>query len=392
MALAGTVTHNKRHSDEQRGLACLYGIGTATPAHSSSQKDVLRFLVQMLRHQPPSEQTPQLIHIVEQLVLRSGVENRSSVVADFCRDDPSSFEFFPPNWALEPFPSTRARMEVYERESVSLAQEAATRALADAGVSPDRVTHLVVSTCTGFFAPGPDILLIGRLGLRPTVRRTIIGFMGCYAGFNGMRVAEALVRADPEAVVLQVCVELCSLHFQKKPRLDLMISNLLFGDGAAAAVSARAGRPAVSSVCATTLGLHCAVSDDSLSQMAWIIGDHGFEMSLGIKVPETLGRDAPGFVTDLLHMTGSRRSRVCGWAVHPGGPKILRSVRNALQLDADALTVSYSVLRRYGNLSSATIFFVLDDLLRNSPPGDVVALGFGPGLTMEGAVFRKSSR
>jgi alpha-pyrone synthase len=293
---------------------------------------------------------------------------------------------FPPNWQLEPFPSTARRMEIYEKASVDLAEQAARGALAEAGIDPSEVTHLVICTCTGFFAPGPDILLARRLGLRPTVARSILGFMGCYAGFNGMRSADQIVRSQPRAVVLHVCVELCTLHFQKKASPDLLIANCLFSDGCAAAVYAapgRGGKPL-----ALVAGNHSHVEGDSLDQMTWHIGDTGFEMRLSVQVPRTLGRQAAPFVEALLDRASLARKDVASWAVHPGGRKIVEALAAPLDLGEEDLAPSYGVLNDYGNMSSATIYFVLDRRLRDGgPAGPVVALGFGPGLTMEGAVL-----
>lgn len=362
-------------SPPARALTRLCGLGTAVPRHSAGQRQICRFLTRVTG-----------IDSLKKLYAASGIARRHSVLADYGENDPRDFAFFPKNWALEPFPSTAARMAVYERCSVELAESAARRALAESGVPARRVTHLIVATCTGFFAPGPDIALIERLGLPGDVRRAVIGFMGCYAGFNGLRAADDIVRADPGAVVLQICVELCSLHFQKRPRPDLQVANALFADGASAAVYAAAA-PSEGPGLADVLASHGRIAPGTIDQMSWRIGDTGFEMSLDRRVPRSLKRHAPIFVEELLRRAGQSASAAAGWAVHPGGRKIVEEVRDALGLSEEDVASSFEILRDYGNMSSPTIFFVLDRELRRRR-GCVVAMGFGPGLTMEGAVLR----
>jgi predicted naringenin-chalcone synthase len=362
----------------------LYGLGTAVPPHSSGQPQVQKFMTELARaaHGGRAAKT---VGFIEKIYSASGIEKRHSVLPDYVKEDPAEFEFYPTNWALDPFPSTAARMKVYERESVVLAAEAARKALAQAGATVAEVTHLIVTTCTGFFAPGPDIMLLETLGLRPDCQRTLIGFMGCYAGFNAMKTAGHIVASDPEAVVLCVSVELCSLHFQKRPEFDFMIGNSLFADGAGAAVFAAAGRygRGVADLAAS----YGRVAPDSLGGMSWHIGDTGFEMRLDPGVPKTLHKHAPDFARDLLSRAGLARDEVSRWAVHPGGRRIIEGVAEALTLDDGQTRSSRAVLAANGNMSSATIFFVLAEELRSAVDSPVAALGFGPGLTMEGAVF-----
>lgn len=209
--------------------------------------------------------------------------------------------------------------------------------------------------------------------------------MGCYAGFTGLRQAAHIVASDPDAMVLVVAVELCSLHFQKRPDTDLIVANALFADGAGAAVlgSAEQRGPAR----ALLRGAHAAFAPGSLDQMTWRIGDHGFEMRLAAEVPSTLRGAAQSFVAELLRRARTPESDIAHWVAHPGGPRILAAIEEALGLERRALELSYGVLRDHGNMSSATIFFVLERELARGAAGSSVALGFGPGLTMEGVVL-----
>jgi predicted naringenin-chalcone synthase len=250
------------------------------------------------------------------------------------------------------------------------------------------VTHLVISTCTGFFAPGPDVELGFALGLREDVQRTVIGFMGCYAGLNAIRTADQIVRSDPaHATVLHVSVELCSLHFQREPTVKMLIANSLFGDGAAAAVYRADSK--TSRGLATIRGTASHVEANTLDRMRWEIGDHGFVMNLGADIPQHLERGAAPFVRRLLEASRvSDRESVIGYAIHPGGRRILEAVTRGLSLPTDAAGSAFDVLRELGNMSSATILFVLErELARVARPGHVLALGFGPGLTIEGVTL-----
>lgn len=380
----------------------LYGLGTATPPHSAAQADVGAFMARVVAaagaEAADGAGPPRRARLIRRLYAESGIARRHSVLADYTRTDPAAFDFFPPNWALDPFPTTAARMAVFRDASVDLAAAAAGDALAEAGVAPGEVTHLVISTCTGFFAPGPDVALQRRLGLAPTVARTVIGFMGCNAGFNGLRAADDIVRGRPEAVVLQVCVELCSLHFQRDAAAETLIANCLFADGASAAVWASAARRPGG--LASVAGTRSAVHPDSGDQMGWRIGDHGFVMTLSDRVPETLAAAIGPFVAALRDACGAGGGPVAGWAIHPGGRRIVEQLGRALGLAASDVASAYGVLRDCGNMSSATLLFVVRrelDRLRataspaataDAPTGDVVALGFGPGLSLEGAVLR----
>src|SRR5688572_22307234 len=216
-------------------------------------------------------------------------------------------------------------MAIYRREAVPLAKKTAVRALARASIDPRAVSHLIISTCTGFFAPGPDIELGLALGLRPDVQRTVIGFMGCYAGINAIRTADQIVRADPSATVLQVSVELCSLHLQRESTMKMLIANMLFGDGAAAAIYGAEGSPIA------IRGTASRVEADSLDRMRWEIGDHGFVMHLSADIPEHPERGADSFVRQLMDASGvTDRESIAGWAIHPGGRRILEAIARGL--------------------------------------------------------------
>lgn len=277
-------------------------------------------------------------------------------------------------------PSTAERSAEYGRAAPGLFADAARRALADARVAPAEVTHLVTVSCTGVFAPGPDVLLARDLGLDPRVERYHLGFVGCAAALPALRVADRLVRAQPDAVVVVVCAELCSLHIRVSTDPQQIVAASVFADGAAAAVvrAATAGPRLELDAFGTT------IVPDTEPEMAWVVGDAGFEMTLTAEVPRIVGREVREAAGALLGADA--------WAVHPGGRSILDRVAAGLELGEEAMAPSRRVLREYGNMSSATILFILRALLHDAALADgarIGALAFGPGLTVETARLRR---
>lgn len=368
-------------------MTTLEAIGTAVPAHSRTQAEAAAFM-QRITSLP--ENIRQRIPFLYE---RSAIGRRYSCVADYAQEDPAAFTLFPPDWSFQPAPSTAKRNAVYQREIVPLAERAAREALERAGRDVGEVTHLVFASCTGFFAPGPDIHLVRALGLPMSTKRTLVGFMGCYAAFNAMRVASAFTESDPNAVVLVVCAELCTLHFQISDQLEDAVVNALFADGAAAAVVSgkeKAGTLAY-------LGSHVTMDANSLDYMTWAVGDTGYDMGLSSRVPSVIARHLDGFVAELLAPVGKTRDDVDFWPIHPGGRAIVDKAVEVLNLPEGAVQHSLDVLHDYGNMSSATILFVLERFLRDHQLAIAqggagldlgVAMAFGPGLTLEGAVLR----
>ena len=369
-----------------RDPPAILAVATGVPPHCTTQKRMAHFMSKVLEATLPPDRAERWLPRLRAIYENSGIRMRYSVVADYLATRPEDFSFFPPNWNLSPFPSTADRMKLFEAASVELAERIGREAIEKAGLHPGDITHLVFCTCTGFFAPGPDIALIERLGLRPSTQRTLIGFMGCHAGINGLRTGEQIVLAYPESRVLHICLELCSLHLQKDLSKNALLSNCLFGDGCSAVVYGHS--PAGRTPVARFLASASSVAPGTADQMSWRIGDAGFEMGLAAEVPETLRTRAKEFVGGLIDLARLRFEDVTHWAVHPGGPRILEGIRSALGLSEDDLASAYGTLRDYGNMSSPTIFFVLERILARRPcRGPVVLLSFGPGLTMESAVL-----
>jgi predicted naringenin-chalcone synthase len=274
----------------------------------------------------------------------------------------------------------------YEREAPPLAAQAARIALASAGHAPGEVTHLVTVSCTGFSAPNFDLGLVRELGLAWTVARTHLGFMGCHGALNGLRVAGGYAASDPDACVLVCAVELCSLHYQYGWNSDLAVSNGIFADGAAALVGGTA--PGSSGDDWVLASSGCSLLEDSAELMAWRIGNHGFEIALSARVPGVIESALTPWLDGWLASQQLTRSDISTWAIHPGGPRILESVAAATGLRREDYAVSQEVLGEFGNMSSPTILFILDRLRQRRAPRPCLALGFGPGLAVEAALFR----
>ncbi len=370
-----------------RSMTRLYGLGTSLPAFSDVQEHAHNFMSQVIEAVTNEDERDRALFYLDHIIANCGISRRFSAIGDYSCSDPADFTFFPKNWALAPTVATERRMLMFEQLSVDLAEQSARRALEHAGVEARDVTHVIFVTCTGFFAPGPDILLVNRLGLRPTVCRTVIGFMGCYAAFNALRMADQIVRAEPDAVVLQVHVELCSLHFQNAFSVQHLVSNCLFADGSASAVYARPGRYAGGLADIQTT--YCVLGNDSLAKMSWRITDHGFSMYLDSDVPKRVYAETAGFVHALCDRAALNPREIERWAVHPGGPKIVDAVCEAMDLGDENVAQARAVLNDFGNMSSSTVLFVLEQMFRQKRcDSPIVMLGFGPGLTMEGAILQ----
>lgn len=309
-------------------------------------------------------------NLLNRSLRRAQIDHRYSFLNPSCFHDGG---FYSPGR----FPDTGARMRFFEQHAVTLA----TAALAQLDLDQIRtkVTHLIVACCTGFYAPGLDIDIVNRLGLRPSVERTVVGFMGCYAGISALRLARHVVRSEPEATVLVINVELCTLHLQELDDLEQMLCFSLWGDGCAASVVSAEARGIELKT------FHTTTIEDSAQQMAWRIGGSGFDMMLSGQVPRTLASALPSKVDAILG--GRRNHQIDLWAVHPGGRSILDAIAMTLELAEDALDVSRDVLRRFGNMSSATVIFVLKSLLDRRLQGLGCAMAFGPGLTAESMIF-----
>jgi alpha-pyrone synthase len=346
-----------------KATAYLNRIATAVPQHDVHDAFVL-FAEKMLAN-------PRLHPVFHRMVSRARIAHRYSFL-----DPQEDSRHFSSNGAHEfyrlgSFPDTAQRMELFEQSAPVLMKKAVDR-LALSEKERSSITHVLVTCCTGLYAPGLDFEIVDHLGLSPGVERTMVGFMGCYAAINALKLARHIVRSDPKAAVLMVNLELCTLHLQETQELEQVLSFLIFADGAAASlISASEQGFALDSFKAEMV-------PSTRELITWKIRGLGFDMFLSGQVPAELGL--------ALHerMLLTERDGIDLWAVHPGGRSILDAVEKGLELPAGALVASREVLSSFGNMSSATVMFVLQRMMQQAQPGQRgCAMSFGPGLTAE---------
>lgn len=282
--------------------------------------------------------------------------------------------------------TTQERNDFYMAEAVPLGEKTIREGLQQYGYQPQDIDDLFIVSCTGFNTPGLDLLLAGRLGMRPDLNRTCILGMGCYGAFPGLRRAREAVQGRPGRTALVLALELCSLHMQLDSSAESVVSAALFSDGAAMALVGDAGNGQSSTALPRIVDMATHCDYTTLEHMSFTITDHGFRMYLSSYVPDLLAASIEPFVDTLLRRNGLARGDVRFWGIHPGSTKIVDYVQSKLGLSAEQVECSHRVLFDYGNMSSATILFVLEHIQRCSHPlpGDYgVFLAFGPGLTME---------
>lgn len=362
-------------------MSYLLGIETANPQYCLSQEQLAGFYSNVIDEQ--DEQAARKIRIVAG---KSGIKQRYSVIGDYGRTH-DSFTFFPQNRQIEPLPSLTDRMNVYKTEALKLSLEVVNK-IKNFDCTKDQITHIITVTCTGMFAPGLDIELMRALQLKPTTHRASINFMGCNAAILAIKQADQICKSDANALVLIVCTELCTIHFQKQYTDNYILSNLLFSDGAAAAlVSARKQVLHEDYTPVKINSFQSIIIHEGHHDMAWQLSETGFIMNLTSYVSCLINKNIP----EVLKEIGITPDAINHWAIHPGGKKILDDFRTTMNIDATRLSHSYSVLEEYGNMSSPTVLFVLQKLLNSKQVMNnetIYAAAFGPGLSIESALLQ----
>lgn len=364
----------------------ILGIGTITPEHSIEQVDAA---VHAEALSCSAEATDQQRRLLPVLYRRAGVKTRHSVVLESSTNGEMARQsFYPPaDSEVDCGPTTSHRMQAYETHAASLAVSVVAQALQEGQVAPEEITQLITVSCSGFSAPGFDISLVRELGLPADVARTHVGFMGCHGALNGLRVAKAFTDNDPAARVLVCAVELCTLHQQYGWCPEKIVANALFADGAAAVVGRQA--PADLTDRWQLIASGSTIVPDSEEMMSWRIGNHGFEMTLSPRIPDLINERLRPWLRNWLQQQGLQIEDVGSWAIHPGGPRILNAVAEAVGFDESRLNPSREILARYGNMSSPTVLFILKKLQAEQARLPCVMLGFGPGLTIEAALINE---
>ncbi|MFD0675638.1 MULTISPECIES: type III polyketide synthase [unclassified Paenibacillus] len=359
------------HSDP---IIALLGMGTAVPANRIDQADTAQRLAEALK------ETPDSARWAKRIFKQCGVETRYTCEPNLLQSA-SDCRYFPRN-SLDDVPTTADRMETYKRESVPLGLEAAKKALLDGDVDVSAITHLITVSCTGQFLPGMDTVLATQLGLAATVNRLPLNFIGCAAGLKAICLSRQIVTGNSSAKVLIVCVELCTLHIQPSSVRESLFATSFFGDGASACI---VGTPGPNHKAIFQLGReHTVLLPDSANEMVWELGDYGFDLYLSPSIPKLIGKMIPVEVERMFGGEGNPDL----WAIHPGGRGIVDILQERFELTDEQVRPSLNVLRNYGNVSSATILFVLHEMRQEltrvgSGPTSGIALAFGPGLTAE---------
>jgi len=334
---------------------------TALPPHTITRDDVKYYMGRVF--DIPERRLEAMMSIVD----NAQVHKRHSI--------------FPIDYTIEPRALSKTNNE-YIEHAVKLGREAAEKCLERAGLKPEDIDLIITVSCTGFMIPSLDAHLIHMMGFRPNVRRMPFTELGCAAGAMALGRAADYLKAHPGGNVLIISVELPSLTFQRKDSSQAnLISSILFGDGAAAViVSGKEAR-----------GPKILVSEtytfpDSLYAMGFDLRDSGFHILLDKEVPEMIGGKIRGLVEGFLQRNGRKREDIKGWILHPGGARLLANIESELGLCKCDTKLSWDILGNVGNLSSATILFILQEWLEKRPLQDgeyALAAAFGPGFSAE---------
>jgi alpha-pyrone synthase len=363
-------------------MSFITAIGTANPSNKISQSTIAEFMIDSMRLNEEDARKLRALYRI------TGIEYRYSIIEDYGKIE--GFDFYPDNSNGLPFPSTQKRMELFQENSLPLSLAAIQQCLSThSEPDPASFTHLIVVSCTGLYAPGLDIDLVKSLGMSSSIQRLCINFMGCYAAFNALKLADTFCQTRPDAKVLMVCTELCSIHFQRENNLDNMLSNALFADGSAALVIESEPRAGIN---LSPESFFCDLASEGETDMAWTIGDAGFEMKLSSYVPEIIRKGIKGLTRSLMSKITQNVSDVSYFAIHPGGKKILEVIEQELSLTREQNIHAYEILKRYGNMSSPTVLFVLQEIWKTLKPQDdqkkILSFAFGPGLTLESMLLK----
>jgi predicted naringenin-chalcone synthase len=356
-------------------LSKIISIGTAVPQFKHDQQDILQFMQKIYAMNESENRKLRFLY------KQSGIDRRYSIVGDYSRNI-TDWKFYPQSENLEPFPGLEQRMTWYNKYAAPLSVDAIRNCIDDK-IKSDEITHLITVSCTGMSAPGLDLQIVELMQLPKNIFRTSVNFMGCYAAIHALKLANAICIAEPNAKVIIVCTELCTLHFQRAPTMDNIASSLLFSDGSAAALITSDNNSANG---IRLKNFYSEILSKGKKDMAWELSSTGFLMTLSNYVPDLLEQDFATFTETALQQNDLTLNDVTHWCIHPGGKRILEAVEKSLDIYKEQLEPSYKILQEYGNMSSATILFVLEKMMNDidyNKPNTIFSAGFGPGLTLE---------
>jgi predicted naringenin-chalcone synthase len=357
-------------------LSKIISIATGVPEYKHEQADILQFMSQAYQQDETENRKLRFLYN------HAGIQTRYSVIPDYSLEM-LHWKFFPGNSHLHPFPSLEKRMQWFNTYAPPLCVAAITKCI-DGKILPRQITHLITVSCTGMGAPGLDLDIMEAMDLPKNIYRTSVNFMGCYAAVHALKMADGIIASTPSANVIIVCLEFCTLHFQKDYTIDNITASLLFADGCAAML--------VKNDAAKEKGLiinnfYSEVSFKGKKDMAWELSSTGFLMTLTGYVSDLIEADFETLVANALANSKLNKQAITHWCIHPGGKKILEAIERSLDIEKTELQKSYDVLNDYGNMSSPTIIFVLhrhlQEMTEQNKAATVFGAAFGPGLTME---------
>lgn len=348
-------------------------IGTALPERRASQEEAGTLIADAM------ELSPKQKKILHWMYKKAAIDYRHSVVKGFSEQKND-------NTTLSLTASTATRMRLYELYAKPLATKAIQNGIPQEKLAT--ISHLITVSCTGMYAPGLGIDLIKAFDLPRTIKRSAINFMGCYSTFPALRLANSICTADPDAKVLIVGVELCTLHLQKEYNEDNLFASAIFSDGAGALLVE--SQPTAASNLKLN-NFYSNIIPDEDNNMAWYIRDLGFDMKLSAYIPHLLNTGIRPLLNGLFESLRIKKSEIDYYAIHPGGKKILESIEDCLEIESKKNQQAHEVLRACGNMSSVTITFVLQKILQNMQQqesiNNILTMAFGPGLTLEAALL-----
>ena len=352
-------------------MSKITSISTGVPGHRYIQNDLFCFADKMYSRNADDSRKLKFLYA------HSGINTRYSILPDFTLPVEERTFF------KDDAPDISRRMELYNEYAAPLSVETIEKCISGK-IDKGAITHLITVSCTGMSAPGLDLQILEMMGLPDTIMRTSVNFMGCYAAIHGMKIADAFCKSTPNANVIVVCTEFCSLHFQQGFNIDNLTSSLIFADGCAALLMQSA--PGEKGIILENF--FSQVMFKGKKDMAWELSPTGFLMTLSGYIPDLVKADFEVLVNHALEKTGRKKEDITDWCIHPGGKKILDVIAESMGLDKEMLHPSYEVLNDFGNMSSPTVLFVLEKILaeiKNSGESSPAIFGaaFGPGLTME---------
>lgn len=361
-------------------MANIISIATANPAYCHQQSDILSFMQNVYQLNETDQRKLKFLYH------QSGINTRYSAVPDFNGSD-AERNFIPAD-AKANFPLLEERMKIFDTCALSLSIEAIQKCI-DLVLPANQITHLITISCTGMSAPGLDLQIMHALELPATIFRTSINFMGCYAAVHGLKLAKMICDSTPNANVVIVATELCTLHFQKEFTEDNAASSLLFADGAAAVLVSNCSNKK------ETLSIesfYSQVAHKGEQDMAWNLSSKGFLMRLSSYIPQLIEADIEELISQALAAGDYAKNDITYWCIHPGGKRILDLIQKKMELSETDLQYARKVLYDYGNMSSPTVLFVLKEIMESLHESKALILGmaFGPGLTMETFTLKKN--